>query len=85
MRPGSEWLRSTNPDLAIISEDLWKAVRTRFAALPKIWGYQKKPGLLSRAMTSQYLFSGLLKCGHCGANLIIATGGGTHRHPKYAS
>jgi hypothetical protein len=35
-------------------------------------------------MTSPYLFSGLLKCGNCGANLIIATGGGTHRHPKYA-
>jgi hypothetical protein len=35
-------------------------------------------------MTSPYLFSGLLKCGECGANLIIATGGGTHRHKKYA-
>lgn len=35
-------------------------------------------------MTSPYLFSGLLKCGECGANLVIATGGGTHRHKKYA-
>src|ERR1700685_3740464 len=35
-------------------------------------------------MTSPCLFSGLLKCGECGANLIIATGGGTHRHKKYA-
>jgi hypothetical protein len=24
-----------------------------------------------------------LKCGQCGGNLIVATGGGTHRHPKY--
>jgi len=84
IRPESEWLRSTNLDLAIIGQDLWKAVRARFASLPEIWGYQKKPGLLSRAMTSPYLFSGLLKCGQCGANLIIATGGGTHRHKKYA-
>lgn len=83
MRPESEWLRSTHPELAIIAEDLWKAVRDRFAALPT-WGYQKKPGLLPRGMTSPHLFSGLLKCGECGANLIIATGGGTHRHPKYA-
>jgi site-specific DNA recombinase len=83
MRPESEWLRRANPELVIITEDLWKAVRERFAAFPT-WGYQKKPGLLPRGMTSPHLFSGLLKCGECGANLIIATGGGTHRHPKYA-
>jgi site-specific DNA recombinase len=84
MRPESEWLRRTNPELAIIGHSLWSAVRTRFASLPEIWGYQKKPGLLPRGVTTQYLFSGMLKCGECGANLIIATGGGTHRHPKYA-
>ena len=54
---------------------LRKAVRERFAALPEIWGYQKQPGLLNRAATSPYRFSGLLKCGECVANLIIATGG----------
>ena len=83
-RPESEWLRSSNPELAIVPADLWKAVRDRFAALPGIWGYPKSRGLAPRAMTSPYLFSGLLKCGECGANLIIATGGGTHRHKKYA-
>jgi hypothetical protein len=67
-----------------LSADLWSAVRARFAALPGIWGYPKSRGLVPRAMTSPYLFSGLLKCGECGANLIIATGGGTHRHKKYA-
>src|SRR6267143_2965849 len=82
--PEAEWLRSTNPELAIVPADLWNAVRTRFAALPGIWGYPKSRGLAPRAMTSPYLFSGLLKCGECGANLIIATGGGTHRHKKYA-
>jgi site-specific DNA recombinase len=83
-RPESEWLRASNHDLAIVSPDLWSAVRTRFAALPEIWGYPKSRGLVPRAMTSPYLFSGLLKCSECGANLIIATGGGTHRHKKYA-
>ncbi len=83
-RPESEWLRAFNPDLAIVPADLWSAVRDRFAALPGIWGYPKGRGLAPRAMTSPYLFSGLLKCGECGANLIIATGGGTHRHKKYA-
>jgi site-specific DNA recombinase len=83
-RPESEWLRSSNADLAIIPETLWRSVRTRFAALPGIWGYPESGGLAPRGMTSPYLFSGLLKCGECGANLIIATGGGTHRHKKYA-
>ena len=83
-RPESEWLRASNPALAIVPADLWKAVRARFAALPGIWGYPENRGLVPRAMTSSYLFSGLLKCGGCGANLIIATGGGTHRHKKYA-
>jgi site-specific DNA recombinase len=84
LRPESEWLRSSNPELAIIPADLWRAVRARFAALPGIWGYPKSRGLMPRSMTSPYLFSGLLKCARCGANLIIATGGGTHRHKKYA-
>ena len=83
-RPESEWLRASNPELAIVPADLWGAVRARFAALPGIWGYPRSRGLAPRAMTSPYLFSGLLKCGECGANLIIATGGGTHRHKKYA-
>jgi site-specific DNA recombinase len=83
-RPESEWLRTSNPELAIVPANLWSAVRARFAALPEIRGYPKSRGLVPRAMTSPYLFSGLLKCGNCGANLIIATGGGTHRHKKYA-
>ena len=83
-RPESEWLRSSNPELAIVHADLWRAVRERFASLPAVWGYPKSRGLAPRAMTGPYLFSGLLKCGECGANLIIATGGGTHRHKKYA-
>ena len=83
-RPESEWLRASNPGLTIVPAGLWTAVRARFASLPGIWGHQKGHGLAPRAMTSPYLFSGLLKCGECGANLIIATGGGTHRHKKYA-
>jgi hypothetical protein len=40
--------------------------------------------MLALASTSPYLFSGILMRGECGANLILVTGGGTHRHPKYA-
>jgi site-specific DNA recombinase len=43
MRPESEWMRSENPELAIVSNELWTAIRNRFESLPAIWGYQKKP------------------------------------------
>jgi len=66
-----------------VSEELWDRVQARlnfFGAKPS---QGRRRGLLARSLTSPYLFSGLLKCSECGANLIVATGGGTHRHPKY--
>jgi DNA invertase Pin-like site-specific DNA recombinase len=47
-RPESEWLRASNPRLAIVPADLWSAVRARFAALPGIWGYPRSRGLAPR-------------------------------------
>ena len=35
-----------------------------------------KPGLVHHGAAVPYLFSGLLKCGDCGANLTILTGRG---------
>jgi site-specific DNA recombinase len=83
IRDESEWIRTQRPELAIVTEELWDRVQARlnfFGAKPS---QGRRRGLLARSLTSPYLFSGLLKCGECGANLIIATGGGTHRHPKY--
>jgi site-specific DNA recombinase len=83
MRDESEWIRTQRPDLAIVSLEKWDQVQARlnfFGAKPS---QGRRRGLLTRSLTSPYLFSGLLKCSECGANLIIATGGGTHRHPKY--
>ena len=42
----------------------------------------RRRGLFKRALASPHLFSGMLKCGECGANLIIGTGG-TRIHKKY--
>jgi site-specific DNA recombinase len=83
MRDESEWIRTQRPELTIVAEELWDRVQARlnfFGAKPS---QGRRRGLLARSLTSPYLFSGLLKCGDCGANLIVATGGGTHRHPKY--
>jgi site-specific DNA recombinase len=92
LRDVSEWVRVQRPELAIVSPELWARVKGRldhFGRGPSEG--QRRRGLLSRAVTSPYLFSGLLKCGECGANLIIGTGGGKRMrdgrhlkaHPKY--
>ena len=92
LRDVSEWVRVQRPELGIVSLDLWARVKRRldyFGRGPSEG--QRRRGLLSRAITSPYLFSGLLKCGECGANLIIGTGGGKRMrdgrhlkaHPKY--
>jgi len=80
-RPQSEWKRSERTDLAIVPSELWEQVQHRFRSFDGL--HTQKRGLLPRSVTSPFLFSGLLKCGECGGNLIIATGGGTHRRPKY--
>ena len=81
-RPESEWKRIPMPELAIVSRDLWDAVQNHIKSVKTYSGNRTRLGLLSKAFTSPYLFSNLLKCGKCGSNLIIATGGGKKR--KYA-
>jgi Recombinase zinc beta ribbon domain len=41
-----------------------------------------KKGLATRAQTSDYILSGLLKCSKCGANLVIISGRG-RKHARY--
>jgi site-specific DNA recombinase len=83
MRRETEWQRIQHTELAIVPAELWDRVQRRLHSFDGLHQAQRHPGLLPRSLTSPYLFSGLLKCGVCGGNLIIATGGGTHRHPKY--
>jgi hypothetical protein len=66
-----------------VSVELWNEVRRRLQSFDGLHKAQRHPGLLPRSVTSPYLFSGILRCDQCRGNLIIATGGGTHRHPKY--
>ena len=78
-RPESEWIRGSAPELAIVSREQWDAVQSHFQAVRKNSGNRNRLGLLSRGLTSRYLFSSLLKCGKCGSTLIIGTGGGRKR------
>jgi site-specific DNA recombinase len=83
MRDESQWKRVEHPELAIVSIELWERVQRRLKTFSGTHRGGSQRGLLPRSLTSPYLFSGILKCGECGGNLIIATGGGTHRRPKY--
>ncbi|HLV96632.1 MAG TPA: recombinase family protein [Candidatus Acidoferrales bacterium] len=77
LRPETEWVRVEVPDQRIVSEKLWLAVRDRLAFVNGKYGAQgRKGGLMNRSASSPYIFSGLLKCGVCGANYIIVSGAG---------
>lgn len=64
-RPKDEWVEYKNPSLAIIDAELWDAVQARNEANAA----RHKKG--RRSPRKNYLLSGLMKCGICGANLIV--------------
>lgn len=80
-RPENEWKRLSVPDLAIVPAEMWNAVQFRFRSFVEAGETDRKCGLVSRSITSPYLFSNRLKCGKCGSNLIVSSGG--KKNPKY--
>jgi site-specific DNA recombinase len=83
-RPQSEWRTVPHPELQIVSDNLWQRVKKRQEDLLAAYGGAKHKGLQPRSVTSPYLLSGILKCGVCGANLIIVTGYSSYgNYPKY--
>jgi DNA invertase Pin-like site-specific DNA recombinase len=84
-RPQSEWRVVLHPELRIVSDELWQRVQERQKVLMATYGGAKSGGvLIPRSATSPYLLSGLLKCGACGASLIIVSGYGSYgQYPKY--
>ena len=87
VREGEQPIRGTDaPHLRIVSDGLWNAVCERRELVKRVYeDAAKRPGLLrSSAMNSPYLFSGLLRCKECGANLQIVSGRGrNHRKQIY--
>jgi len=67
MRPKDEWVIREQPKLLIIPQLLWDRVQTRLAAQRNPKSVRKR-----RGAPGKYILSGLLKCGDCGANFIIA-------------
>ena len=82
-RPESEWSVTERPGLRIVEAALWDRVQARLTRLGDLYAKTTHPGLIHRAVTSPYLMTGFLKCGSCGANLVIVTGRTMGAHPKY--
>jgi site-specific DNA recombinase len=82
-RPQSEWRVTEQPELRIIEETLWKRVQARLRFTAEAFGRWSRPGLQHRAHTSSHLLTGFLKCGMCGANMVIVTGRGKAAYHRY--
>ena len=70
-----KWVVRNIPEQRIISEDLWNSVQGRIETVKQLYGeIGRKGGMQGRSVSSPYLFSGLLKCAVCGANISIVSG-----------
>jgi hypothetical protein len=65
----AEWMRREVPELRIVPDDLWSAAKSRQQQTRHT---MKTAGALGAAKRPQYLFSGLTKCGGCGAGFIMS-------------
>ena len=69
--PASEWIKTAVPDLRIVDDDLWRAVKVRQTELGKVFAATTTGVRKARAKTFNqtrrpaFLLSGLLICGRC--------------------
>ena len=71
MNPPSEWIIKEVPELRIIADDLWQAVKARHAGIQRKWKAGESDRRFNQFRRPKYLFSGLTKCGECGAGFIV--------------
>jgi len=84
-RAPTEWIMQEVPEQRIVSDELWEQVEQRRGQVKRLYANAgRKAGLLrGRTASLPYLFSGLLRCGQCGANLTIVSGRGKNRAASY--
>jgi site-specific DNA recombinase len=69
--PLSEWITKDVPELRIIDDEVWRAVQTRYASVQRKWKTAEEGKRFNQFRRPKYLFSGLTKCGECGAGFIV--------------
>lgn len=70
INPPSEWVVADVPELRIIDDELWQAVKARQASLRRALAAGARFNRLTRP---KYVFSGLTKCGECGSTFTLAS------------
>ena len=70
LNPSSEWITTDVPHLRIVLEELWSAAKERQTETRRAIA---STGKLAAANRPRYLFSGLTKCGVCGAGFILGS------------
>lgn len=85
LNPPEDWIIFEAPDLRIVEQPIWEAVKARQKAQQRVrtkhegsdpTGLSVAQGMRRR----KYLLSGLLSCGQCGGNLTIAGSGKARRY-----
>jgi site-specific DNA recombinase len=70
LNPTSEWITKEVPEHRIVSDEVWRAAKARQASIQLKWS-AKEPRRFNQFRRPKYLFSGLTKCGECGAGFIV--------------
>jgi hypothetical protein len=80
-RPETEWIRTEQPELAVVDRETWDRVQARHAENAKQSG---SPG---RTGHKDHMLSGLLRCGTCGSPMTIVSRSGKNgqRWSNYGS
>jgi site-specific DNA recombinase len=71
LNPESEWVISSVPHLRIIDDELWNGVQARYATVQHKWSKAPEGRRFNQFRQPKYLFSGLTKCGECGAGFVV--------------
>src|ERR687897_1453238 len=70
LNPSSEWMSKDVPELRIVPDDVWTAAKARQKQTRHAVATAGRIGVARRP---PYLFSGLTKCGVCGAGFIMSS------------
>ena len=76
LNPETDWISKEVPELRIIPQELWEAVKARQSEMTRATRPDVKRKDFWELQRPRYLLSGLVKCGACGANY---TKSGLHR------
>ncbi len=69
--PEAEWVTHSVPDLRIIDQSLWEAVKHRQWDTRRTISEEGRTTKPERARRARYLLSGLMTCGRCGASYTL--------------